>query len=63
MIAVVDTFQSRPSRDHHRSSADHPDGLPGRLPFDKVDKEHSGRLTHEQFDSAWAEYKSNKSTN
>ena len=25
--------------------------------FDKVDKEHTGRLTREQFNSAWTEYK------
>ena len=26
--------------------------------FDKADKNHSGRLTREEFNSAWAEYKS-----
>ena len=26
--------------------------------FDKADKTHSGRLTREEFDSAWTEYKS-----
>ena len=26
--------------------------------FDKADKEHRGRLTREEFNSAWAEYKS-----
>jgi hypothetical protein len=26
--------------------------------FDKADKEHSGRLTREEFNSAWREYKS-----
>ncbi len=26
--------------------------------FDKADKEHSGRLTREEFNSAWTEYKS-----
>ena len=28
--------------------------------FDKADKNHSGRLTREEFNSAWAEYKSAK---
>jgi len=28
--------------------------------FDKADKNHSGRLTREEFNSAWAEYKSTK---
>ncbi len=31
--------------------------------FDKADKDHSGRLTREQFQSAWTEYKSNSATN
>ena len=26
--------------------------------FDKADKEHRGRLTREEFNSAWTEYKS-----
>ena len=28
--------------------------------FDKADKSHSGRLTREEFNSAWTEYKSSK---
>jgi len=28
--------------------------------FDKADKNHSGRLTREEFNSAWTEYKSTK---
>jgi hypothetical protein len=28
--------------------------------FDKADKNHSGRLTREEFNSAWTEYKSMK---
>ncbi len=28
--------------------------------FDKADKNHSGRLTREEFNSAWMEYQANK---
>ena len=28
--------------------------------FDKADKNHSGRLTREEFNSAWTEYKTTK---